>query len=190
MFPSSSSMKVKDAYNVESREESHRGVHESSGVTESKQNATSFVAITFNNNMRQFNNNNNNFTGGSGSNINRGHNPNLNCKHCGKISHTIDRCFEIVGFPQGFKMNSNIGKQTFNANTDVKMNDKPSSFSLSYGFTPEQMQLSMINDKPSESIHANMTGMDIAKIARKRSKPDKHGHGNGRAYKEPGVSTK
>ncbi|GJU39858.1 hypothetical protein Tco_1192815 [Tanacetum coccineum] len=29
-------------------------------------------------------------------------------------------------------------------------------------------------------------GTDIAKISRKRSKPDKHGHGNGRAHKEPG----
>nr|GEW89415.1 putative reverse transcriptase domain-containing protein [Tanacetum cinerariifolium] len=41
---------VKDAYNVISREESHRGVPESSSITESKQNATSFVAKTFNNN--------------------------------------------------------------------------------------------------------------------------------------------
>ncbi|GJZ80138.1 hypothetical protein Tco_0644975 [Tanacetum coccineum] len=29
-------------------------------------------------------------------------------------------------------------------------------------------------------------GTDKAKITRKRSKPDKHGHGNGRAHKEPG----
>ncbi|GKD98354.1 hypothetical protein Tco_1382251, partial [Tanacetum coccineum] len=53
---------VKNAYNVISREESHRGVPESSGETESKQNATSFVAKTFNNNKKQFNNNGNNFT--------------------------------------------------------------------------------------------------------------------------------
>ncbi|GKF24076.1 ribonuclease H-like domain-containing protein, partial [Tanacetum coccineum] len=50
-------LEVKDAYNVISREESHRGVPESSGGTESKQNATSFVAKTFNNNKKQFNNN-------------------------------------------------------------------------------------------------------------------------------------
>ncbi|GJU96283.1 hypothetical protein Tco_1321039 [Tanacetum coccineum] len=43
---------VKDAYNVVSRVESHRGVLEFSSVTESKQNATSFVAKTFNNNKR------------------------------------------------------------------------------------------------------------------------------------------
>ncbi|GJX95884.1 ribonuclease H-like domain-containing protein [Tanacetum coccineum] len=117
---------VKDAYNVVSRKESHRGVLESSS--------------------------------GSASNVNKGPNPNLNCKHYGKIGHTINRCFEIVGFPEGLKRNPNTGKQTFNANFDVKMNDKSFSSSLSSGFTPEHMQklLSMINDKPSGSIHANM----------------------------------
>ncbi|GKC54553.1 ribonuclease H-like domain-containing protein [Tanacetum coccineum] len=61
---------------------------------------------------------------------------------------------------RGFKRNSNTGKQTFNANVDIKMNDKSSDPSLSSGITPEQMQklLSMINDKPSRSIHANMAG--------------------------------
>ncbi|GKA88750.1 ribonuclease H-like domain-containing protein [Tanacetum coccineum] len=58
-------LEVKDAYNVISREESHRGVPESSGGTESKQNATSFVAKTFNNSKKQFNNNGNNFTRGA-----------------------------------------------------------------------------------------------------------------------------
>ncbi|GJW62599.1 ribonuclease H-like domain-containing protein, partial [Tanacetum coccineum] len=137
-------LKVKDAYNVVSREESHRGVLETSGGIESKQNATSFVAKTFNNNRRQFNNNNN-FTRGSASNVNRGPNPNLNCKHCGKIGHTIDRCFENFGFPQGFKRNPNIGKQTFNANSDVKISDKYASSSPSSGFTPDQMQNSSIS---------------------------------------------
>ncbi|GJQ96406.1 ribonuclease H-like domain-containing protein [Tanacetum coccineum] len=57
-------------------------------------------------------------------------------------------------------MNSNTVKQTFNANTDIKMNDKPSTSSLSSGFASEQMQklLSMINDKSFGSIHANMAG--------------------------------
>ncbi|GJU71538.1 putative RNA-directed DNA polymerase [Tanacetum coccineum] len=148
-------LEVKDAYNVISREESHRGVPESSGGTESKQNATSFVAKTFNNSKKQFNNNGNNFTRGTSSNANRGPNPNLNCKHYGKIGHTIDRCFEIVGFPQGFKRNfnsnSNTGKQSFNANSDVKMSDKSSSSSLSSGFTSEQIQklLNLINDNLS-----------------------------------------
>nr|GEZ26743.1 hypothetical protein [Tanacetum cinerariifolium] len=99
--------KVKDAYIVVSRKESHRGVPESFGVTESKMNATSFVAKSFNsnnsntNNRRGYNNSNNNTSGNLPSN--RGPNPNLNCKHYGKTSHTIDRCFELVGFPSGFK---------------------------------------------------------------------------------------
>ncbi|GJR06022.1 ribonuclease H-like domain-containing protein [Tanacetum coccineum] len=97
----------------------------------------------------------------STSNVNRGPNPNLKCTNCDKIGHTVDRCFEIIGYPQGFKKNSNSGKQTFNANADVKMNsNSASSSSSSSGFTPEQMQklLNMINDKPSGSIHANMAG--------------------------------
>ncbi|GJY23571.1 putative ribonuclease H-like domain-containing protein [Tanacetum coccineum] len=125
---------VKDAYNVVSREESHRGVPESSGVTESKQNATSFVAKTFNNNRRQFNDNNN-FTRGSTRNVNRGPNPSINCINCGKVGHTIDRCFKIVGFPPSFKRNANAAKQGFSANFE-----------------------SQINDTSTRSIHANMEG--------------------------------
>ncbi|GJY10050.1 ribonuclease H-like domain-containing protein [Tanacetum coccineum] len=71
---------VKDAYNVVSREESHRGVPESSGVTESKINATSFAAKSFNNNnynsnRRSYNNANNNTKGNVPNN--KGPNPNL-----------------------------------------------------------------------------------------------------------------
>ncbi|GJR39339.1 hypothetical protein Tco_1215023 [Tanacetum coccineum] len=44
-----------------------------------------------------------------------------------------------------------------------------------------------IDPKFSEDSRVRCT--DIANITRKRSKPDKHGHGNGRAHKEPEVST-
>ncbi|GKE41420.1 hypothetical protein Tco_1468704, partial [Tanacetum coccineum] len=73
---------VKDAYTTVSREESHRGVPETFGVSETKMNANSFTAKTFNNNnntKRSFDNNNNN-TRGNVSN-NRGLNPNLNYKN-------------------------------------------------------------------------------------------------------------
>ncbi|GJS50954.1 ribonuclease H-like domain-containing protein [Tanacetum coccineum] len=75
--------------------------------------------------------------------------------------YTADRCFEIIGYPQGFKKNSNSRKISFNTNADVKMNSNSDSSSSSpSGFTPEQMQklLNMINDKPSRSIHATMAG--------------------------------
>ncbi|GJV01000.1 ribonuclease H-like domain-containing protein [Tanacetum coccineum] len=68
---------VKDAYNVVSREESRRGIPETSGSTESKMNATSFATKSFNNNKRNFNSNNNTREPLSNSN-NRGPNPNLN----------------------------------------------------------------------------------------------------------------
>nr|GEU52543.1 hypothetical protein [Tanacetum cinerariifolium] len=169
---------VKDADTTVSREESRRGILESSSVSDSKLNATSFTAKYFNNSRRNFNNNTNNNRGvtsnnnivrfckirsdfGGVTNINRGPNPSLNCKNCGKIGHTIDRCFEIIGFPPGFKRNTNAVKQSFNANTEAKLNNKQSfSSSFSSGFTSKQMQklLSLINDNSAGSIHANMAG--------------------------------
>ncbi|GKA18391.1 ribonuclease H-like domain-containing protein [Tanacetum coccineum] len=153
---------VKDAYNTVSTEESHRGIPESSGTSDAKLNATSFVAKTFNNNRRNFNTNNNTRGPFPNNNNNRGPNPNLNCKNYGKIGHTIDRCYEIVGFPANFKRASNNnGKQSFNANVDVKCDKQnlggPSSPS---GFTPEQMKklLNLINDNGAGNFHANMAG--------------------------------
>ncbi|GKE71491.1 hypothetical protein Tco_1529563, partial [Tanacetum coccineum] len=111
--------KVKDAYTTVSRKESHRGVPESFGASESKLKATSFAAKTFNNNKRTYTSNNNNTRGStSNSNVNMGPNHYLNCKNCSKTSHTIDMCHEIVGFPSGFKRNHNFGKQGFNANVE------------------------------------------------------------------------
>ncbi|GJT10165.1 ribonuclease H-like domain-containing protein [Tanacetum coccineum] len=123
---------VKDAYNTISREESHREIHESSCVSDAKLN----------------------------NNGNRGPNPNLNCKNYGKIRHTIERCYELVGFPPAFKKFANTAKQTFNVNMDVK-NDKQYSVSPSSScFTSEQMKklLSLNNDSSSGNVHANMAG--------------------------------
>ncbi|GJT97915.1 ribonuclease H-like domain-containing protein [Tanacetum coccineum] len=134
---------VKDAYNVVSREKSHKGVPESSGVTGSKMNASSFAVKTFNSNKnnsnrRSYNNAINNIRGNVSNN--RGPNLNLNCKKCRKIGHTIERCYKLVGFPTGFKRSFNSAKQGFSANIDVKQNEKMSSGNSSPGFTSEQMK--------------------------------------------------
>ncbi|GJY01521.1 hypothetical protein Tco_0359673 [Tanacetum coccineum] len=67
--------------------------------------------------------NNNNAGSSSGNNNNKrfGMVSNLVCKHCNMTSHTIDRCFELVGYPPGFKRNNNNQNSSNNvSNSDVK----------------------------------------------------------------------
>ncbi|KAM0022876.1 putative RNA-directed DNA polymerase [Helianthus debilis subsp. tardiflorus] len=77
---------VKAAYALISREESHR--LSSSG---SKDQSVSYVAKS---NQSNQNTARRNF---------RGPNSNLKCTHCNMLGHTIDRCFEIIGYPPGMK---------------------------------------------------------------------------------------
>ncbi|GKA57628.1 hypothetical protein Tco_0756816 [Tanacetum coccineum] len=93
--------KVKDAYTIVFREESYKGIPESFSMAESKLNATSFTAKSFNNIKRG--NNSNNTRGPTNDNLNRGPNPNLICKNCGMIGHTIERCYELIDYPPGFE---------------------------------------------------------------------------------------
>nr|GEU31694.1 hypothetical protein [Tanacetum cinerariifolium] len=74
---------VKDALYIV--EESHRGLH-LGGSSNIKAEPSTFVVKTNNNinNFRRFNTNN-------GNNVNRGPNPNLLCKNCRLIGHTVDR---------------------------------------------------------------------------------------------------
>ncbi|GKB75122.1 ribonuclease H-like domain-containing protein [Tanacetum coccineum] len=153
---------AKDVFNVVSREESHRGLHPGSSSSSKVQPAT-FIAKT-NNNTNNFNrrvNGNNNY-----NNDNRGPNPNLLCKNCGLIGHTIERCYEIIGYPTGFKRNPNLSRHTrnnnnkINANTEVKHSVPRTSGSISSSFTNEHMVklLSLINEKPTPT--ANMLGIE------------------------------
>ncbi|GJV48721.1 hypothetical protein Tco_1438933 [Tanacetum coccineum] len=81
------------------------------------------------------------------------------------IGHTIKRCYELIGYPLGCKKVSNpikqngFNKQNFHANTDAKTNDIQSSASFSSpGFIYKHMKklLSMVDDTPSRSVHANI----------------------------------
>ncbi|GJX89107.1 putative RNA-directed DNA polymerase [Tanacetum coccineum] len=161
---------VKDAYATVSREESHRGIPETSETIDSKLNATSFAVKTFNQNKRgnnntSFNRNNNNYNRGNGSNNNRGPNPNLLCKNCGFTGHTIERCYELIGYPPGYKKpnapKQNGFRSNFNANSDTKGSDKqPSACNSPTSFTADQMQklLNLINDSTSGNTQSNMAG--------------------------------
>nr|GEW07405.1 hypothetical protein [Tanacetum cinerariifolium] len=107
---------VKTAFSVISGEESHRNV---TSVGTTKPAATAFVAKTFDN-KKKFNNN----YKGSGSNSNsnsnnnnKGPNPNLKCTNCNKTGHTVDRCFELIGYPAGYvKRNSNFNSRPVTSN--------------------------------------------------------------------------
>ncbi|GJZ40642.1 ribonuclease H-like domain-containing protein [Tanacetum coccineum] len=157
---------VKDAYATVSREESHRGIPETPEAIDAKMHATSFATKSYNQNKKGTNNNfnRNNFRGNGPNNV-KGPNPNLICKNCGFTGHTIERCYELIGYPPGYKKpnapKQNVFKPNFNANCDTKGSDKqPSACNSPTSFTADQMQklLNLINDSTSGNTHANMAG--------------------------------
>ncbi|XP_071695665.1 uncharacterized protein [Rutidosis leptorrhynchoides] len=145
---------AKTAFAVISREESHRRFV-SSHVSSKSQN-TVF--------MSQFGNTGSNQSYNSRNRNNRGPNPNLECTKCNKIGHTIDRCFEVVGYPPHYKKPSNNNK-SFRSNNSVvtnSTNESSSSDGLSsvpsssLSLTNDQMTklLSLLNDTPAQSSNA------------------------------------
>ncbi|GJY13173.1 ribonuclease H-like domain-containing protein [Tanacetum coccineum] len=158
---------VKDAFAIISREESHRGIASSSGDVPKPQ-TSSFVSKTNfsnNNNNRnkmfdnmRVNNFRTNFVNTSG-NI-RGPNLNLTCKNYKNVSHIIEICFNIIGYPPRYdkSFSKPSVKSNFNANAELNQNTTQNGASLS--FTNEQIMklMSLVNDVPSGKIHANMAG--------------------------------
>ncbi|XP_071687657.1 uncharacterized protein [Rutidosis leptorrhynchoides] len=155
---------VKSAYALLSREESHRNLNSKENVV-TKTQTSAFIAQTFNKDANPNNNNNSRF------NNSRGPNQNLKCKKCNKLGHTIDRCFEIVGYPPGFKKNFN-NNNNYKPNQGYQNNFKSvsnnstasketSTSSPSLSFSNEQMMklLSLINDSPDTvNTQSNMVG--------------------------------
>ncbi|GKE58958.1 hypothetical protein Tco_1498143, partial [Tanacetum coccineum] len=152
---------VKDAFFIISKEESHKGIASSSGSVPKSQ-TTSFVSmINFSNNTNngnkwfnntRVNNSRNNSVNTNGNN--RRPNLKLTYKDCGKFGHTIERCFDIIGYPPGYnKTFSKSGvKSNFNANDELNQSSTQNGDTLS--FTNEQMMklMSLINDVPSSNI--------------------------------------
>ncbi|GJS53917.1 ribonuclease H-like domain-containing protein [Tanacetum coccineum] len=154
---------VKNAFAVISGEESHRNV---TSVRTTKPDATAFAAKTFDNNKRRFNNNNFKRSGSNSNSNNRGPNPNLKCTNCNKIGHTVDICFELVGYPTGYV------KRNFNANTrpvssnnvsaDVHANSISSNNATSsnspVSLSNEQLArlMNLLNENDVSTANANM----------------------------------
>ncbi|GJT78819.1 zinc finger, CCHC-type containing protein [Tanacetum coccineum] len=148
---------VRDACVIVCREESHRGLGSSLGVQ--KPQISSFVSRTFENQNKNNNGFCNQNTSGFNNQNNKGQYNSVSCKNYGMKGHTIDRCFEIIGYPNGFKMKQNVKKISNNMgnssnNVDVHKN------SSDIPFINEQIAklMSLIGDKPGNGIHTNMAG--------------------------------
>nr|GEV43342.1 ribonuclease H-like domain-containing protein [Tanacetum cinerariifolium] len=145
-------------------EESHRGIPFSSGTVKTdKAQASAFVSKQ--SDMHRSRNNN---WSNNRNNVNRGVYDSLLCKNYGLKGHTIDRCFELIGYPPGFKRNPNL-KPNINENSknnrgDFRKgssNNSESKTSSNVSFTNEHVMklMSIFNDKGSFAGQSNMTDM-------------------------------
>ncbi|GJZ71605.1 ribonuclease H-like domain-containing protein [Tanacetum coccineum] len=133
---------VKIAFPVISGEESHMNV---TSVRTTKPATTAFAAKTFDN-KKKFNNNykgsgsNSNF---NSNNNNRGPNPNLKCTNCNKTGHTVDRCFDLIGYPASYvKRNSSSNSRLVtnsNASVDVHYNGVSSNNATNWELSPDSL---------------------------------------------------
>ncbi|KAJ0786024.1 putative RNA-directed DNA polymerase [Helianthus annuus] len=103
--------------------------------------------------------------------VSRGPNPNLKCTHCNMLGHTVDRCFEVIGYPPGFKRRTNNNNnQSFRNNfNNNKSSNTTISSSASVGnsglpFTSEQIAklLSLVGGKNgTDPQSSNMGGESV-----------------------------
>ncbi|GKD91657.1 ribonuclease H-like domain-containing protein [Tanacetum coccineum] len=135
---------VRTAFAVVSKEESHRSI--ASMGTSPKPSATAFVAKSLDN-KKFFN---------KGSNSNWGPNPNLKCTNCDKTGHTVERCFDLIGYPPNYKKLRNQNSNKYIVNNSVSAPSPSTAPTVS--FSNEQMLkiLSLIDDKSGFSSVANM----------------------------------
>ncbi|GJR38081.1 ribonuclease H-like domain-containing protein [Tanacetum coccineum] len=158
---------VKFAFSVISGEESHRNV---TSVGTTKPTAAVFVAKTFDNKKR-FNNNFKRSGSNSNSNLNtnnRGPNPNLKCTNCNKIGHTIDRCFELVGYPAGYvkrNFNSNSRPVTSN-NASANIHSTTSNFHVSLSSEQLARFMNLLNENGISTANANMASKNFMNTKR------------------------
>ncbi|KAJ0909446.1 putative RNA-directed DNA polymerase [Helianthus annuus] len=143
---------VKVAFSIVSREESHRNA----SIGAKSQNV-SFVAKgnpSFDQRKKEF----------------RGPNPNLKCTHCNKLGHTNDRCYELIGYPSGFKKKPGVqsGKNFSNNKSNASSVSVPSVSP----FTPEQVAklLSLVGEKTSTDSQGSNIGGESSNVASAMSK--------------------
>ena len=43
------------------------------------------------------------------------------CTHCGKLGHTMDKCYKLHGFPPGFKFKNNKNATAYQVSTNLEL---------------------------------------------------------------------
>nr|GEV49774.1 ribonuclease H-like domain-containing protein [Tanacetum cinerariifolium] len=160
---------AKDAFVIISREESHRGIPNTSVKTDKPQ------VLAFNTKFNDANkrkcsgnwsNGNSSRNWSNGNNANKGNYNSLLCKNYGLKGHAIDKCFEIIGYPPGFKRNPNLKRvnnlnNNRSNNSDVRGsivgNSDKSASPLSLSNEQMMKLMSLLNDKSTVGT-ANMAG--------------------------------
>ncbi|GKE97112.1 hypothetical protein Tco_1581967, partial [Tanacetum coccineum] len=116
-----------------------------------KPQASAFVSRTNDNNIRRTDGN---WSNNNGSNVNKGNYDSMLCKKCCLKGHTVDRCFEIIGYPPCFKRNPNL-KPSGNFNNDktnfadTEGNNDIKTYVGTVSLTNDQVMkpMSLLNDK-------------------------------------------
>ncbi|XP_071693351.1 uncharacterized protein [Rutidosis leptorrhynchoides] len=106
---------IKYAYAILSREEVHR---DSSISSNNEMQSSDFLSKVNANSSNAVNNFSSGFKPGKGPSHN------LECAKCNKTCHTIDKCFEVVGYPAWFKGPKNLN---YNTNNTTNSNSRTSS---------------------------------------------------------------
>ncbi|GJX23853.1 ribonuclease H-like domain-containing protein [Tanacetum coccineum] len=151
---------AKDSFVIISRK-SRIGVYLLVLLKLKKPQASAFVSRTNDNNRRRTDGN---WSNNNGSNVNKGNYDSMLCKKCCLKGHTVDRCFEIIGYPPCFKRNPNLKPSgNFNNNktnfADTEGNNDIKTSAGTVSLTNDQVMklMSLLNDKSGSSANAHMT---------------------------------
>ncbi|KAJ0452540.1 putative RNA-directed DNA polymerase [Helianthus annuus] len=81
------------------------------------------------------------------------------------LGHTVDRCFELVGYPPNFRKRTNntSGKASVNSKSNAAIASSSSESTSGFPFTPEQIAklLSLVGDK---SANVSSTGKESTSV--------------------------
>ncbi|GJR61218.1 ribonuclease H-like domain-containing protein [Tanacetum coccineum] len=108
-----------------------------------------------------------------------GRNNNLVCKHCHRTEHTIDKCFELNGYPLGFKK-KNLGSSnvSYNASSSSVKPDQSAWSPLPFTFDRIQRLMALIGSNPKHVyalIHHPLLSV-ILRMLFKSLKDDKNNY--------------